>query len=169
MFPNFPNEAITPQDATAHEVIRYYVRENERRAAESAAGLTAEQVNNDPGNGAWSIGGLLKHQNDLLRMLAESIEAGCTKDLGLPDIGAEGNWNLDALMDARAILAARFFDIFGALDNAALMELRPDAYPPRWAEWPLLMRLLRPILDIATHVGQVNYARRQLGNPVGQR
>jgi len=114
-------------------------------------------------------GRLLTHLNHLIRLVTEPIQAGSTQSLDLPDIGGEGTWNLDAIMEARQQLAARFFEVFDALDEPALMERRPDAYPPRWAEWPLLMRMLRPILDIATHIGQVNYARRQLGNPVGQR
>ena len=83
----FANEAPTPQAATLHEVIRYYVNENERRALESTDGLAAEQVNHDPGQGAWSIGQLLKHQNDLIQLVTETLRLGSTKDLELPDIG----------------------------------------------------------------------------------
>ena len=163
----FPNEAPTPQAATLHEVIRYYVNENERRAEESVEGLTADQVNHDPGHGAWSIGQLLKHQYDLIGMVTEALRIGSTKNLEVLDIGGEGDWNLDHLMAARRTLAECFFEVFNSMETEELMGLQPDANPPRWAEWPILMRILRPILDIATHIGQVNYARRQLGNPVG--
>ena len=163
----FPNEAPTPQAATLHEVIRYYVNENERRAAESAAGLTPDEVNSDPGHGAWGIGQLVKHQNDLVGMVTETLKPGSTKDLALPDVGTTGDWNLENLMAARRQLTERFFEVFESVTPEDLMGVQPEAYPPRWAEWPILMRILRPILDIATHIGQVNYARRQLGNPVG--
>jgi len=45
-----------------------------------------------------------------------------------------------------------------------------EAPPPdSWGEWSLLMRILRHLADLATHIGQINYARRQLGRPVGDR
>jgi len=37
---------------------------------------------------------------------------------------------------------------------------------PEWEKWPVLQRVLRPLDDYATHVGQVYYARRLLGKPL---
>jgi len=80
--------------------------------------------------------------------------------------GEEGNWKLEAMITHRKVLSARFFEVFDSLSPDEFMETRPGVYPPGWGEWPLIMRMLRPLLDIATHIGQVNYARRQLDNPV---
>ena len=163
---NFPNEAQTPTAATFHEVIYYYFRENERRAAQSMDGLTVENLNHDPGHGSWSIGMLLKHQLDLIGLITNNLRPGSTNDIEAPDIGEEGNWKLETIMAYRKLLAARFFKVFDSLSEDEFLETRPGVYPPNWEEWPVIMRMLRPLLDIATHIGQVNYARRQLDNPV---
>ena len=163
---NFTNQAPTPLEASFTEVIHYFHNENERRAAESVAGLTDEQVNHDPGHGAWSIGALLKHQLDLLNLICNNLKPGSTEDLPTPHIGQEGSWNLDAINAHRNDLAKRFMQVFDAMAPEEFMETRPDVYPPHWEEWPALMRMLRPLLDISTHIGQVNYARRQCDNPV---
>lgn len=84
---NFPNEAQTPTAATFREATLYYFRENERRAAQSVNGLTAENVNHDPGHGSWSIGMLLKHQLDLIGLITNNLQPGSTKDFAAPDIG----------------------------------------------------------------------------------
>ena len=45
-----------------------------------------------------------------------------------------------------------------------------EAAPPdSWGAWPILMRILRPLAGLAAHTDQVNYARRQVGRPVGDR
>ncbi len=163
---NFPHEAPTPSEATFSETICYFHNENERRAAESVAGLTAAEVNHDPGHGAWSIGALLKHQLDLLNLITNTLKPGSTGDVPAPELGTEGDWNLDAIMTYRHTLADRFMEVFDAMAPEEFMETRPEAYPPRWGEWPVMMRMLRPLLDMSTHIGQVNYARRQLDNPV---
>lgn len=163
---NFPNQAQTPTAATFAEVIFYYFRENERRAEQSTDGLTIENVNYDPGHGSWSIGMLLKHQLDLIGLITNNLNPGSIDDIEAPDIGEEGNWNLEAMTAHRKVLSARFFEVFDSLSDSEFMETRPGVYPPGWEEWPVTMRMLRPLLDIATHIGQVNYARRQLDNPV---
>ena len=106
---------------------------------------------------------LLKHQLDLI---TNNLKPASIDDIKAPDIGEEGNWKLDAMITHRKVLSARFFEVFDSLSPDEFMETRPGVYPPGWGEWPLIMRMLRPLLDIATHIGQVNYARRQLDNPV---
>lgn len=165
---NFPDQAPTPSAATFREVIIYYFNENERRAAESMDGLRTEDLIFEPGHGSWSIGMLLKHQLDLINLINNNLQPGSTEDITVPDIGGAENWHLEAIRAYRADLSARFFEVFDRLEGEAFMETRPGVYPPHWEEWPVLMRMLRPLLDIATHIGQVNYARRQLDNPIGQ-
>ena len=162
----FPHEAQTPTGATFTETVHYYFRENERRSTQSTNGLTPENLNHDPGHGSWSIGMLLKHQLDVMGLMIENLKPGSTTDLGKPEIGSEGQWNLDGILTHRAALSERFFEVFDAMDEDEFLEKRPGVYPPHWEEWPVIMRMLRPLLDIATHVGQVNYARRQLDNPI---
>lgn len=166
---NFPNEAPTPTNASFAEVIRYYFNENERRAAESMEGLCLADLNHDPGHGAWSIGMLLKHQLDLINLINNNLKPGSGQDSAVPDIGREGSWDLEAITAYRSHLSKRFFEIFDGMQEDEFMATRPGVYPPHWEEWPVLMRMLRPLLDIATHIGQVNYARRQLDNPIGKR
>ena len=163
---NFPNEAPTPTEASFHEVIRYFFNENERRAEESVDGLSADEVNHDPGHGAWSIGMLLKHQVQLIYLMTNNLQPGSADDVPASDMGSEGAWNLENLMAYRKALGERFLQVFNGLPQEEFMTTRPGVYPDRWGEWPALMRMLRPLLDISTHVGQVNYARRQLDNPV---
>lgn len=163
----FQGEAETPAAPTFDEVIRYYINETERRAAESVAGLSNHELNTDPGHGAWSIGQLLNHQLQLLRLITENLKPGSTSDIPKPNIGQEGEWDLDAILAHRAVLSRRLREVFDATPLDEFMKTRPGLRPERWAEWPMLMRILRPLIDIATHVGQVNYARRQLDCPVG--
>jgi hypothetical protein len=82
-----------------------------------------------------------------------------------PEIGKEGDWHLAAILPYRETLNERFRQVFAAASDETLMSRRPELFPEEWAEFPVLMRVLRPLTDIATHVGQVNYARRQLGKP----
>ena len=163
---NFSNEAQTPTTASFRETVYYFFRENERRAAQSTNGLTIENVNHDPGHGSWSIGMLIKHQLDLIGLMANNLLPGSTKDIEALEIGEEGNWNLSEMLAHRAVLSECFLQVFDALSEEEFMDTRPGVYPPHWEEWPVLMRMLRPLLDISTHIGQVNYARRQLGNPI---
>ena len=163
---NFPNEAQTPTGATFRETVYYFFRENERRAKQSTDGLTQENVDHDPGHGSWSIGMLIKHQLDLIGLMTDNLTPGSMKNIEAPDIGAEGNWNLEAMLLHRSTLSDHFLEVFDALSEEKFMDTRPGVYPPHWEEWPVLMRMLRPLLDISTHIGQVNYARRQLDNPI---
>jgi hypothetical protein len=163
---NFPNEAQTPTAANFREAIYYFFHENERRATQSTKGLTQENVNHDPGHGSWSIGMLIKHQLDLIGLMTNNLTPGAIKNIQVPEIGEEGNWNLQAMISHRETLAQCFLETFAALPEEKFMDTRPGVYPPHWEEWPVIMRMLRPLLDISTHIGQVNYARRQQGNPI---
>ena len=163
---NFPNEAPTPTAATFHEVVHYFFNENERRAAESVDGLRESDVNHDPGHGAWSIGMILKHQVQLIGLMTNNLKPGSVEHLEAPDLGSEGAWNLENLLSYRKDLADRFIEVFDSLPEEEFMTTRPGVYPPHWEEWPALMRMLRPLLDMSTHIGQVNYARRQRDNPI---
>lgn len=161
-----PNEAPTPTDASFHEVVHYFFNENERRADESVDGLRESDVNHDPGHGAWSIGMLLKHQAQLIYLMTNNLKPGSADDVAAPDLGSEGAWNLENLIAHRKALGARYLEVFDSLPLEEFMTTRPGVHPDRWGEWPALMRMLRPLLDISTHIGQVNYARRQLDNPI---
>jgi hypothetical protein len=162
----FPGEAPTPQAATLHDALRYQFNETARRSIHSTDGLTNADCNADPGHGAWSVGMILKHHTHLIRFMIDTLRKDGSADLIRPDIGVEGDWNLANLCAWRETLNERWLEVFNATDADALMATRPDLPPEPWAEWPVLMRMLRPLTDIATHVGQVNYARRQLGMPV---
>ena len=70
------------------------------------------------------------------------------------------------MLEYREQLNERFRKVLPGITTDQLMQKRPDMPPTAWAEWPILMRILRPLTDLATHTGQVNYARRQLGKPV---
>ena len=164
----FPGQAPTPQAATFEETLNYFFNENEVRAAQSVAGLEDADLNADPGQEAWSIGELLQHQLHLIRMMCENMEPDSTSNLGKLEIGEKGNWSLSAITDTRSVYAQRFHEVFERMTPEKFMATRPGVHPKFWAEWPALMRVLRPLLDISTHIGQVNYARRQLGKPVGK-
>jgi hypothetical protein len=162
----YEHEASTPAAPALHETIRYVFDETQRRAYHSTKGLTAEDLSHEPGHGAWSIGAILHHQLRLVRFITHTLEPGSVEDLPLPDIGQDGRWNPAAIVAYREVLAERFREVFARVSDETLMGARPDVPPPGWADWPVLMRILRPLTDLATHVGQVNYARRQLGKPV---
>ncbi len=163
----YEREAPAPTAATLRETIRYLFDEIERRAYQSTKGLEDADLNADPGHGAMSIGALLQHQLALVRFLIHHLDPQAAAALPNPTgIGKEGDWHLAAIVPFRETLNERFRAIFAAATDETLMSKRPDLFPKEWAEWPVLMRLLRPLADIATHVGQVNYARRQLGKPL---
>jgi len=162
----YAGEAPAPDEAAFQEVIRYIFEEIQRRGYNSVNGLTDEDLNVEPGQGAWSIGEILKHELDLIRFFTESIEPGATGDIMSPDVGEKGDWNLDAILPFREVLGERFLEVLTRATPESLMATHPDMPPKAWASWPALMRMLRPLIDYATHVGQVNYARRQLGKPV---
>ena len=128
--------------------------------------LTNADINHIPEHGAMTIGKLLNHQNNLIRMMTETLRAGATADLPAADAGEEGAWKVAGLMAARLALAGRFRETLRATPESEFMKKRPDAPPVKWAEWPVLMRVLRPLVDMSHHTGQVAYARRQMGKPV---
>lgn len=164
----YRDEAPAPQAATLHETVRYQFDETQRRAFHSTDGLTDADLSVDPGNGAWSIGQILKHQLFLVRFITETLKPGSTDDIPKENFGPDGAWDLAGMCGHREVLNERCREVFSATPPDALLEKRPDMPPEQWADWPVLMRIQRPIVDIATHVGQVNYARRQLGKPVGR-
>jgi hypothetical protein len=73
---------------------------------------------------------------------------------------------LEVIVAERERLWDLLESVFRRMTPEGLMEKRPNLHPERWAEWPVFMRFMRPLIDYATHIGQVNYARRQLGKPV---
>lgn len=163
----YGREAEPPKEASLQETLRYLVDETQRRAYESTKGLTNDELSHDPGQGAWSIGQILNHQLYLMRMVTEFLEPGSTKDIPKSDLGQDGNWDLAAIESHRETLTERLLTVLHRTPPEVFMETRPNMRPDHWADWPVLMRFMRPVIDIATHTGQVNYARRQLGVPVG--
>ncbi len=162
----YETEAPVPTSATAHETIRYLFDEAQRRAYHATKGLDDILVNTELGQGTWSIGSIVHHQLNLVRFITQTLEPGSLMDLPMPDeVGRPGAWRLEPLLAYREALAVRFREVIERTPVEALMEKR--ALPPEsWAEWPVLMRVLRPLLDLGSHTGQINYARRLLGTPV---
>ena len=164
----YEKEAAAPSAATLFEAVRFQFDEIQRRAYHSTKGLTAEQVDHDPGQGSWSIGAILAHQIRLVTFFTNTLQPGSVEQLPAGSLGADGHYDLEAILVHRERLNEKFRQVWAGITESALMEKRPDLPPAPWADWPVLMRLLRPLTDLATHVGQVNYIRRQLGNPVGK-
>lgn len=162
----YAGEAPFPTAANFDQTFAYMFNEQRRRAYNSTDGLSDAELSQYPNHGGWSIGEILAHQLYLLRFMAETMEPGSTSQLPKSQIGAEGAWNLDVIIAEREILWDRLEAVFAKMTPDGLMETRPNLNPAGWAEWPVMMRVLRPLIDYATHIGQVNYARRQLGNPV---
>ncbi len=152
----YVGEAPAPKEPSLHEALVYIYNEIERRSFHSTDGLTNDDLNHEPGHGAWSIGEILKHELGLVRFITETLEPGSTKDLSKPEIGEKGNWFLDAIIQHREQVGERFREVFARATPEQLMEKRPDVPPEDWADWPVLMRILRPLTDLATHTGQVN-------------
>lgn len=149
-------------------MLRYSWDEIARRWYHSTDGLTNEDLSHDPGAGAWSIGEIVKHMFVLQVMVIESLEPGSGRGVERPDIGEPGAWNLDAMWAYRESLNETFREVWARTAPETLMEKRPGMQPDKWEDWPVAMRMMRPFIDMATHVGQINYARRQLGKPVGR-
>ena len=164
----YEHEAPAPEAASWRETIRYLSDETARRAYHSTDGLTDADINVDMGHGAFTIGEILKHQLDLVRFMTETLERHSTKDLPKMEVGEKGAHRLDAIVAFREVLHERFGEVLARTTDETLMGLCPQMPPKGWAEWPVLMRILRPLTDNATHVGQVNYVRRQLDKPVGR-
>jgi uncharacterized damage-inducible protein DinB len=161
-------EAPAPAAANYEETFAYLFNEQRRRAYNSSDGLSNDDLNHAPGHGAWSIGEILSHQLYLLRMMAENLEPGSMAQLPEADIGTEGHWELEAIIAERERLWDELAAVFARTTPEQQMEKRPGVHPQSWADRPAFMRFLRPLIDYATHIGQVNYARRQLGKPVGR-
>lgn len=152
--------------ATLHSTVDYLFEEIARRSFQSTRGLTAADLDADPGHGAMTIGALIKHEHLLLRMILENLRPGSSKEVARFEIGGPGGWNLDNMLAYREALNEKFREVWPSIAAETLLERRPATPPPAWDQWPVLMRFMRPLIDMATHVGQINYARRQLGNPV---
>ena len=56
----YAGEAPTPVDASMVETLRFLWDEEMRRGYNTTDGLTGDDINVDPGHGAWSIGEILK-------------------------------------------------------------------------------------------------------------
>ncbi len=162
----YAGEAPTPSAADFDETFAYFFNEQRRRAYNSTDGLTDDDLSHLPGHGGWSIGQILAHQLHLLRFMAETLEPGSTSALPATEIGAEGDWNVGAIIEERERLWDHLAEVFARMTPEGFMEKRPGFPPEHWADWPVFMRFLRPLIDYATHIGQVNYARRQLDKPV---
>ena len=165
----YVREAPAPAAPTLHETVRYLFDETQRRAYHSTLGLTDEDLNVDPGHGAFTIGQILQHQLFLVQFMTETLKRGSTQDVPLGSPHPQEQISLDATIEQRELLAERFRSVFAEVAPDSLMQKCPEMPPEGWAEWPVLMRILRPLTDLATHVGQVNYARRQLGKPLGRK
>jgi hypothetical protein len=165
----YAREAPAPAAPTLHETVRYLFDELQRRAYHSTLGLTDEDLNVDPGHGAWTIGRILQHQLFLVQFMTEKLRRGSTQDLPQYSPHPQGPLLLDTILEQRETLGERFQSVFAEIAPESLMKKCPEMPPDGWAEWPALMRILRPLTDLATHVGQVNYARRQLGKPLGSK
>ena len=161
-------EAGAPAEPTLREAVRFLFDEIARRAYQSTKGLTDEQIRHDPGGGSWSIGAILGHQLRLVAFITNFLRPGSVEPPPPGAICQEGHLDFESFLRERERLNEKFREIWAAVDDATLMGTRPEMPPAHWAEWPVLMRCLRPLTDLATHVGQVNYLRRQLGNPVGK-
>lgn len=153
-------------EATLHSIIDYLFEEIARRSFQSTQGLNAADLDVDPGQGAMTIGELIKHEHQLLRLILENLQPGASKELPRFDIGGPGGWHLDAMLAYREALNGKFREVWPTVSADTLMALRAEMPPEGWAAWPVLMRFMRPLVDLSTHVGQINYARRQLGKPV---
>jgi uncharacterized damage-inducible protein DinB len=164
----YEGEASPPAGATLQEGVRFLFDEIQRRAYQSTKGLTADQVNHEMGAGSWSIGAILTHQLRLVIFITNTLKEGSLEKLPPGALGEEGNWDVAAILEHRERLNEAFRRVWAETPLQVLMETRPELPPTAWAEWPVLMRVLRPLTDLSTHVGQVNYVRRQLGNPVGK-
>ncbi len=166
----YQREAPVPTAPTMRETIRYVFDEIQRRAWHSTDGLVDADLNHDPGNGAMTIGAILHHQLLLVRFYIYNLDPGVLEEMPIPpEVGSEGDWHIAGFIPYREKLAERFRRALAASTDEAWMAKRPDLRAPEgWEDWPVLMRVLRPLTDLATHVGQVNYARRQLGKPVGR-
>jgi uncharacterized damage-inducible protein DinB len=161
-------DARPPAEPTLREAVRYLFDEIQRRAYQSTKGLTPEQVNHQPGHGAMSIGAILTHQLRLIGFITNNLKPGAVDRSPDGAFGSEGNWDFEAILAHRERINEIFRQVWAEVDDATLMTTRPEMPLPAWADWPVLMRFLRPLTDTATHIGQVNYLRRQLGNPVGK-
>jgi hypothetical protein len=167
----YEREAEAPRAATLFEALRFQFDEIQRRAYHSTKGLTAEQVDHDPGQGSWGIGAILAHQIRLTTFIINTLRPGTEEPMPpgtLGNLGSDGHYDLPAILVRREQLNETFRRVWAEMTESVLMEKRPDLPPAAWAEWPVLMRILRPMTDLATHIGQVNYLRRRLGNPVGK-
>ena len=162
----YRDEAPAPEAPTLFETITYIFNEEMRRGWVGMRGLDDADLNLDPGKGTMSIGAILAHEVGLIRFMTETLKPGSAQDISSDEIGEEGDWNLSAIIEAREALGDRFRQVLADTNPGDLMGKRPAMPPQAWAEWPVLMRILRPLIDFATHVGQVNYARRRLGKPL---
>ncbi len=164
----YAGEAVAPSAGTLHEMLRYAWDDIARRWYHSTDGLTKEDFSHDPGAGAMSIGEIFRHQLMLQTLIIENIEPGASGSVEHGDLGEPGAWYLDALFEYREGLNDCFREVWSRVTPERLMEKRPGLPPEKWAEWPAAMRMMRPFVDLATHVGQINYARRQMGKPVAR-
>jgi len=155
-----------PAQASLHTLVAYAHDEIARRWYHATSGLDQDDFNAEPGNDAWTIGEIYKHQLYLMVMIIENITPGEGKAVPRPDIGEPGAWDIEAMHAYREELNEKFRHIWANTNPDTLMEKRPDMRPEHWADWPVLTRFMRPLIDVATHIGQINYARRQLGKPV---
>lgn len=164
----YSGEAPTPEAPTYEAAFAYFFNEMRRRSFNSTDALRDEDLSVDPGHGSWSIGEILKHQLHLLRFMAETLEEGASTTVEKTDIGTRDGWNLQAMIAERELLWDHLADVFARATPISMMGKRQGLPPERWADWPVFMRFMRPLIDYATHIGQVNYARRQLGKPVAR-
>jgi len=165
----YAGEASAPTGHTARDLVRYAFCEEMRRLYHAARGLGDEDLNAAMPNGANSVGWILAHINGLIRFMAEPIAPGQMAAAGLDESRCVeqregGPWYCAGpLAETRERLAERFLAILDRTPDDRWLARVPEMPPPAWADWPVLMRVGRPLVDLATHVGQVSYLRRVLG------
>ena len=174
----YTREAASPQEVGTKAVISWLFRDAQRRAYWSTYGLTDEDINHDFGRGTRTIGAIVAHQIGLIRFMVAHLNpdaaAQMTADTlhpaeGLADPDTDPlRFRLDSLVERRQTFGARFLEELNAFPEARWMEKPAISFVelPAWEKWPILQRVLRPLDDYATHVGQVYYARRLLGKPL---
>lgn len=168
----YTHEAVSPQEPGTKAVISWLFRDAQRRAYWSTYGLTDEDINHDFGQGARTIGAIVAHQIGLIRFMVAHLNPDAAKQMTMDGLAnpetSPRRFRLDALVERRQGFGERFLQELNAFPEQRWMEKPAISFAklPEWKKWPVLQRVLRPLDDYATHVGQVCYVRRLLGEPL---
>lgn len=168
----YTREAASPQEAGTKAAISWLFRDAQRRGYWSTYGLTDEDINHDFGQGARTIGAIVEHQIGLIRFMVAHLNPDAAKQMRMDGLAAPETdprrFRLDSLVERRQAFGERFLEELTAFPQQRWLEKPTISFAklPEWEKWPILQRVLRPLDDYATHVGQVYYARRLLGKPL---